>query len=1035
MIRPKKILAIGDIHFFNAKRFDEHRHVLSNFYNILDEEKPDVIVIGGDVVDSKLRLSPEQIELCRDFLLNLANMAPVVMIPGNHDVNLQNKDRLDSLTPIVNSLSNDTTNYIHYLKSSGLYDIEGITWAAWSCIDGQKNPFPQSYIKDTNKYVIGLYHGTVAGANTDDGFALSGGIEIEEFKDCDHVILSDIHCQQSFRNNEINYTGSLIQVSVNENPTGSFLVYTLNSTGYDVEVKRVANDYSTINLNIGDAMIGTPLNTQKVRLKFDTDKMSRTQATEIAKKMKSELNVKVDLVPIVRKKDHSLIKLDQKSEINSNNIIDYFKEFVVKAKDRLGIVDPLIDLPKLLEYEKEFSFGEIKNFESGDYFVYKVVMNNFLSFGPFDTTVPMDKDALLGILGENRSGKSSVIKAIQFALFYEIPNSATLVKMINKYNRDKPASVEVYFTKGGKKYKVKRTLVPKKSTVETQVTFVEIDDNENVLFNLTKESRPYTEEELKKYLGINETFEMLSVFSAQKKQVEFIDCKNAERLKLVNKFLGLQNFELKESNVLTALKEKKAVYDNIIKQFDKEIDQTYLEKSKKKYEFLLKNAIVEEAELKGEIEELEFHYKDIITVYNSNLKESKRKIEEPVKLLRQIDDLRVEENENNLRIANNVIRINELKKSSSEYISKFCSEHPEFSHPNDWKADYTVINKCKQDIAVLEHDIKRSKKQLTMTMCDNCGKEFSDEDRGTVEEKIKKWNDDVDDIELVIDSEEENMELMKDKVKTHKDIIAEIEKLEGKENPMLSSCVKDIIIEISELQMQIVEFKNVQEAKLVVSLLVDRVEQFNEDKRVQSLALSNIQVTIGTYTSKIKEIDGKIEEYKVRVKLLHGLEDEIRLLKAYRKIVNKDGLPLYILKSKIEEINEKVNLVVSQVFDFEIEFSIDEERGELKIQFSYPDEPDGNDIGLASGSETFMINVCIKVGLSQISNLPKIDSFFIDEGYDCLDAKVIEKLPALFSMLTNYYRNVVTISHLEIVKDMCSHQIKLEKTDKYTRII
>lgn len=204
---------------------------------------------------------------------------------------------------------------------------------------------------------------------------------------------------------EINYTGSLIQVSVNENPTGSFLVYTDNGIGYDVEVKRVANDYSTINLNIGDTMIGTPLNTQKVRLKFDTDKMSRTQATEIAKKMKSDLNVKVDLVPIVRKKDHSLVKLDQKSEINSNNIIDYFKEFVVKAKDRLGIVDPLIDLPKLLEYEKEFSFGEIKNFESGDYFVYKVVMNNFLSFGPFDTIVPMDKDALLGILGENRSGK------------------------------------------------------------------------------------------------------------------------------------------------------------------------------------------------------------------------------------------------------------------------------------------------------------------------------------------------------------------------------------------------------------------------------------------------------------------------------------------------------------------------------------------------------------------------------------------------------------------------------------------------------
>ena len=121
--KPKKILGVGDIHFFNSKRFDEHRHVLNNFYSLLDVEKPDLILIGGDVVDSKLRLSPEQIEMCRDFLMNLANTCPVIMIPGNHDVNLQNKERLDSLTPFVNSLINEVTYPIHYLKNSGLYNI------------------------------------------------------------------------------------------------------------------------------------------------------------------------------------------------------------------------------------------------------------------------------------------------------------------------------------------------------------------------------------------------------------------------------------------------------------------------------------------------------------------------------------------------------------------------------------------------------------------------------------------------------------------------------------------------------------------------------------------------------------------------------------------------------------------------------------------------------------------------------------------------------------------------------------------------
>ena len=215
----------------------------------------------------------------------------------------------------------------------------------------------------------------------------------------------------------------------------------------------------------------------------------------------------------------------------------------------------------------------------------------------------------------------------------------------------------------------------------------------------------------------------------------------------------------------------------------------------------------------------------------------------------------------------------------------------------------------------------------------------------------------------------------------------------------------------------------------------EKIDEYNKLKIEYSKTISEAQIQIGSYTSKIKELENKIKIYNERVVLLTCLENEIRLLKAYRKIVNKDGLPLYILQNKIEEINEKVNLVVSQVFDFKLVFSIDEEKGELKIQFSYEDETEGNDIGLASGSETFVINICIKVALSQISNLPKIDSFFIDEGYDSLDYKTIERLPALFNMLTNYYKNVITISHMDTVKDMCRHQIKLEKLGKYTEIV
>ena len=114
--KPNKILNIGDIHMFVNKRFEEHQHVFDNLYKLINEEKIDLIVLTGDILDSKGRLSANQIQLCREFLFILAGFSPLIILPGNHDTNLNNKNSLDSLTPIINSLENEKINKIYYLK-------------------------------------------------------------------------------------------------------------------------------------------------------------------------------------------------------------------------------------------------------------------------------------------------------------------------------------------------------------------------------------------------------------------------------------------------------------------------------------------------------------------------------------------------------------------------------------------------------------------------------------------------------------------------------------------------------------------------------------------------------------------------------------------------------------------------------------------------------------------------------------------------------------------------------------------------------
>lgn len=1035
MNKPKKIIATGDIHIFPHKRFLEHEHVFDKFYIQLDLEKPDLIILTGDIVDSKNKLSPEQINICRNFFVEISNRAEVIIINGNHDQIANNKERLDALTPIIDSIKNITINKIHHFKESKLYQIPNydVKFAVWSWFENNSNPIIN---KEKNDYIIGLFHGVIEGAVNEDGYKLSGGIAVKEFDKCDFVIASDIHHQMSFRNDEINYTGSLLQVSVNENPEGSFLIYTLDNDKYKKEVRRIVNDYSTINIIVGDTLKINPLPTQKIRLKFNPDITSRSQAQELLKEIKEKYNVRVDIVPNIKKKDKSVILIDKKEEITYNNILDFFNDFVKNNQEKLDIKDYNNDLKKLLEYDINFSQGDVKEFEQGDYFIYKMIVNNVLSYKPEETIIDLDKEGLFGILGKNRCGKSSIIKIIQFVLFNEIPNNSSSIKMINKYNRKKSAFAEVYFTKAGKNYKVRRSLNPDKKGLKISVdlSFHEIDIDGKEIFNLTKESRPYTDTELKKYLGINDFFEMLSLFSAQKRQVEFIDCKNAERLKHVNKYLGVQEFELKEKNVLEVLKEKNAVYNNILKQFDKEINLKSLQNDLLKNETLIKILDTESKELSNELFELETDYVDILSLYNSNLKNSLKVVKTPTEILKNIDSLNLDKInlENKILENNKLIEIHILE--SEKLIKRFKILY--FDDYFDFEGFQNErLIKFKEKLTVTNYEINQIKKQSDIDVCGNCGKEMTQLEKNKLIEKLDLLEKEKENAIEIIDEINSANKEAKDLIWQIENILNTIDNIKEKDNPKIEIKVKDILISQNNLKSLVLEFDKVEESKTIVSMLQNKIATYNNEKININTNLNKNNSQTSVYKSQIKEMNFKIYSYKTKIKELEELEEEIRLLKAYRKVVNKDGLPLYILNNKIDEINDKVNMIINQVFEFNLNFSIDDEKGELKIQFNYDDEEEKNDVGLASGSEMFIINLCIKVALAQISNLPKIDTIFIDEGYDSLDYETIDKLPALFNVLTNYYKNIITISHLDTIKDMCTSQLFLKKVGKYTEIL
>ena len=75
-----KIAHIADTHIKNLKFHYEYKIVFEQLYETLRKENVDYIVHCGDIAHTKTQISPEFVELCSDFFLNLASIAPTYII-------------------------------------------------------------------------------------------------------------------------------------------------------------------------------------------------------------------------------------------------------------------------------------------------------------------------------------------------------------------------------------------------------------------------------------------------------------------------------------------------------------------------------------------------------------------------------------------------------------------------------------------------------------------------------------------------------------------------------------------------------------------------------------------------------------------------------------------------------------------------------------------------------------------------------------------------------------------------------------------
>jgi DNA repair exonuclease SbcCD nuclease subunit len=201
----------ADLHIRLYKRHDEYREQFQKFFDSVKEHMEENnlnreevrIVIAGDVVHSKNQLTPELVDLTTWFFKNCCDICDTIVILGNHDFLANNLDRMDALTPIIDTMNDDR---LKFLKHTGCFEDENIVWCLYGHIEGSQRPEIEKAKEGFgDKTYVGLYHDPLIGLKTNVGFEFEDGQDISIFDGCDFVCCGDIHLYQV-----MNYHGTTI---------------------------------------------------------------------------------------------------------------------------------------------------------------------------------------------------------------------------------------------------------------------------------------------------------------------------------------------------------------------------------------------------------------------------------------------------------------------------------------------------------------------------------------------------------------------------------------------------------------------------------------------------------------------------------------------------------------------------------------------------------------------------------------------------------------------------------------------------------